>query len=352
MKTKIVYAPVCFLLSTSLYGQVRDTIIIYDHIAIYDTVVVYDTVLVYDTASIQDSDDVERTQVKPFFNKNESSPNSILALDTTTNEAYLMLYNKTDTATISINRIILSENNKHLDTMKKEILVLAVSALLAQSTLAQQTDATITTSKSLYTIQTVVFQKKDSQKTYEVTLPAENGIQMKDRKAKMEWIVGTWQHVPSIITNINDSIVTVKFQKRMDLKAIREFNKKRKEIRKDRTLSTVEKEDRYFELAYTESVSVPIDSIESIRFSKFNGKNKKFYNSTFKIGFNEYLKRTNVVSTISIAPLYIELILIASTSLSFPAVAVVGLGACSASFLINSFVLTKKINFKKWELKQ
>ncbi len=132
MKNKVFYFILLFLLSAKIQGQVTDTIFVYDKITVYDTVKIYDTIKVLDK-NLTNSGGFEN-----YFKKNKTAQSAVLAIDTATSKAALILYNGNDTAAISINSIILSEPNKNLETMKKEILTLAAASLLAQAALAQE----------------------------------------------------------------------------------------------------------------------------------------------------------------------------------------------------------------------
>ncbi len=265
-----------------------------------DTIFVYDTIKVYDHIKVEDSN------IKDLQNKNNSIQNAVLAIDTATNKAQLVLYNKKDTATISINSILLSENLNNSDTMKKQILTLAAAALLAQTSFAQQkTDTTDVLTASVvvppvskahaYSIQTVVFQnKKDPQKIDTITLPTLCGIRFYHYKDWKKFFPAdsNARHIllkqanqqPIIITHIDDSLITLKYQKILTFKTGREYKQKCKKIREDETLSNIEKENAYFKLTYTDSVKVPIRLVKSIFVSKFNNK----------LGFNESIKHQNL----------------------------------------------------------
>ncbi len=126
------------MLSSKIHAQATDTIFVYDKITVYDTVKIYDTIKVLDK-NLNNHEGFEN-----YFKKNNTAQNAVLAIDTATSKAAVILFNGNDTAAISINSIILSENLKNLETMKKEILTLAASALLTQLTFAQETGNTIT----------------------------------------------------------------------------------------------------------------------------------------------------------------------------------------------------------------
>ncbi|MGB3946737.1 MAG: hypothetical protein WBM13_02025 [Bacteroidia bacterium] len=103
-------------------------------IIVYDTITVYDTIFVYDTIKTEN-----KVQNENIFKNNFETEKAYLAIDTNDFTANLLVLNKNDTATISINSIILSENSKNSDTMKKELLTLLVSASLTQAVKSQQT---------------------------------------------------------------------------------------------------------------------------------------------------------------------------------------------------------------------
>jgi hypothetical protein len=136
LKNKIAYIIiVLFLQSFTILGQGKNKTVVYDHIIKYDTITVYDTVIVYDTIrAIENRLDL---QYEKIFSKSNDVQNALIVIDTATLTAELILFNKKDTATISLNGIILSENNKNLGTMKKEILILAASAMLGKASYAQ-----------------------------------------------------------------------------------------------------------------------------------------------------------------------------------------------------------------------
>jgi hypothetical protein len=125
MKNRICF---CFFIVIAFfaYGQSSKTIIV------YDTITVYDTVFVYDTIKVEN-----KVQSENNFKNNFTAEKAYLAIDTNNFSATLLLINKKDTATISINSIILSETNKNLDAMKKSLLTLLVSAALTQAASAQ-----------------------------------------------------------------------------------------------------------------------------------------------------------------------------------------------------------------------
>jgi hypothetical protein len=129
-----------------MYGQVTDTIFVYDDI------IVYDTIKVYDTINVEDKNVTNSEGAENYFKKYNTIENAVLAIDTATLKAELLLFNKNDTATISINSIILSEPNKNLETMKKQILTLATAALVAQAAYAKQNTADSLFSKKKYAV--------------------------------------------------------------------------------------------------------------------------------------------------------------------------------------------------------
>ena len=109
-----------------------------DTLFVYETIVVYDTIKVYDTLKVEYKKELNSNASETFFKNNNSAQNAVLVIDTANQKAQLVLFNKNDTATISISNIILSETNKNLETMKKEILTFATAAIVAQAAFAQK----------------------------------------------------------------------------------------------------------------------------------------------------------------------------------------------------------------------
>lgn len=126
--------PLIFLLLASFlsicsnsYGQKQKSTTIYDHITIYDTITVYDTIVIYDTV-VEENITNKNLEGEIFSQKTENLQNTVLAIDTTTHQAQLFIFNEKDTATILINRILFNENHKNDSVMKKGLLgLLAVS---------------------------------------------------------------------------------------------------------------------------------------------------------------------------------------------------------------------------------
>lgn len=114
------------------YAQKAKPKVVYETIIVYDTITVYDTIFVYDTIKTEN-----KVQSENNFKNNFTAEKAYLAIDTNNFSAAVLLINKKDTATLSINSIILSETNKNLDTMKKSLLTLLVSAALTQAASAQ-----------------------------------------------------------------------------------------------------------------------------------------------------------------------------------------------------------------------
>jgi hypothetical protein len=136
MKNSHIVSILLFLLSFNVFGQLSDTVIIYDHITVYDTIRVYDTVTVYEVAQEKAGDDFSGSSEK---NKNSRMPlDAVLVTDPATNEHQLKFFFQTDTATLSSNSILLSRNTKNSEAMKKEILTVLVSAMLSQANIAQE----------------------------------------------------------------------------------------------------------------------------------------------------------------------------------------------------------------------
>jgi len=125
------------LLCVKTHGQVSDTVFVYDTVVVPEIKIVYDTVKIAAATNVEKENLTETKRSESFFKKNNTSQNAVLAIDTATAKAELILFSKNDTATILINSILLSENLNNSDTMKKKILTLAASAMLAQASLAQ-----------------------------------------------------------------------------------------------------------------------------------------------------------------------------------------------------------------------
>ncbi len=128
MSNKIIYIILLIIASVKLQAQVTDTIFVYDSVKVYDTI------------KVMDSNSLNFERVKENFEKNKSLQKAVLVVDTTNQNAQLVLFNKKDTATLFINRILLSENLNNSDTMKKNILTLAALAMLTQASSAQSTE--------------------------------------------------------------------------------------------------------------------------------------------------------------------------------------------------------------------
>ena len=141
MKNRTFYIFILLILSAKMNAQVFDTVFE------YDKVIVYDTIKVYDTVKVEDKILKKLQGFENNFENNFNAESAVLAIDTASKKAELVLFNKNDTATISINSIILSEPNKNLEKMKKEILLLAAAAMLNQSGFAQEGKTTTATSE-------------------------------------------------------------------------------------------------------------------------------------------------------------------------------------------------------------
>ena len=100
------------LITGSAFSQVPDTVVVYEYVHVTDTVW------------------VEREVFD--FKKLESISNATLLLDTTAMNANLLIFSSGKTATIPINRILLTENNQKLKSMKK--ITLFGLAFLAMNT--------------------------------------------------------------------------------------------------------------------------------------------------------------------------------------------------------------------------
>jgi len=133
MKSRIIFFLIFMVISFCGYAQKAKPKVVYETIIVYDTITVYDTVFVYDTIKTEN-----KVLSENNFKNNFTAEKAYLAIDTSNFSAAVLLINKKDTATLSINSIILSETNKNLDTMKKSLLTLLVSAALTQAANAQE----------------------------------------------------------------------------------------------------------------------------------------------------------------------------------------------------------------------
>jgi len=175
MKNKIFLIYILFLLLSKSYSQTSKSKVIY----VYDTITVYDTVYVYDTI-----------KEELLSDKITSIEKALLEIDTTNLKSQLTLFNKADTATILIDSILLSNNLNKKDTMKKNILSLAATTMLAQTVIAQNNTSidsiytkNLTDSAIISLISTsypkqrdiAIFQKNDDpENLFEVILPVVN----------------------------------------------------------------------------------------------------------------------------------------------------------------------------------
>ncbi len=91
------------LLTGSAFSQVPDTVVVYEYVHVTDTVWIEPTV-------VRDTTILDR--LKPMMD-------ATLIIDSVTSDAKLLIYSEEKTATIPINRIILTENNQKLKSMKK-----------------------------------------------------------------------------------------------------------------------------------------------------------------------------------------------------------------------------------------
>jgi len=351
-----------FVLILFLHAAKTKAQTVSDTIFVYDTVIVKEIKTVYDTIKVPKGNLAETKQAENFLKKNDTAQRAVLAIDTATSKAQLVLLKKNDTATISINSILLSENLNNSDTMKKKILALAAAALIAQPNFAQQKDTLQKPKERAYTIETIVFRnKKIPQKIYRVTLPTMTGIRFNKGvnwktffpadSGHSHWALRLGPINPGIITDMDDSLITIKYQQRLNLKQVREYNMEIKKIIKDKTLSDLEKEDEYFKLTYTESVTIPLASVKSISFSRFNSPNKKFRYTLFNRGFNEYIKQSVTGSYLYAISSFTPVIYMIMTGPAFSLPPVLALFGAGVVLDFSAYaIMSKKIILKQWEI--
>jgi hypothetical protein len=139
MLYKLKYLIVLLLLtSIPLYitGQGSQSFGQIDTIIVYETITVYDTIFLYDTIKISDFNQMVIIEPRGF-------DLTLLQLDTINLMANLLIISKNQSATIPINSIILNENLKKQESMKK-LSFLGVVAFAFQSMVIGQTDFGIT----------------------------------------------------------------------------------------------------------------------------------------------------------------------------------------------------------------
>lgn len=344
MKNKISVLFFLFIVINT-YGQLPSKgnkpkpVIIYDTISVYDTLVVYDTVKVYDKTVSENTNVVE---------------NALLTIDTASKKTSLSLFFENDTATIPINSIMLSENTKNVDTMKKEILTLVAAALLTQASVSQTiTDSTTTVNTTENTTiaqnsqsaEKAVFKKKNSDKTYEVFLPSAHYINFKTTKMRKQYLprrIYVFSHRPKdMIINVDSAFVTVLCSPKMKRVERKTYAKKMKALQKNDTLSLKEKQDKYSELNIKDSVYIPIEAIKNIRFLKRFDRSKK---STI-IGYTSL-----GIGFLTINYFVLESILDGLIILPYP----VTIAIVPAMYLLERQIFyclsTKKIDLNKWEI--
>lgn len=202
-----------------------------------------------------------------------------------------------------------------------------------------------------YQIEEVVFQKKNSKKTYTIHLPTVEEIIFKNKRWGKTVVPkpSLWKHIAPIITHLNDSLVTVKFHKRMNREEAKEFNLVLQELKRSKAFTRQEKEYKYFMLAYPDSAIIPIDSIKKFRFSRFNSRKKHFY-SDIRAGFNEQRNPELVKSIFSASTILVGVYILASVSaahfpIAFAVVATKVIIWDMAGYLVS----TKGINLKRWK---
>lgn len=83
-----------------------------DKLIVYETVIVYDTIFIYDTVKISDHAKLNKIKSKQLIL-------NVLQYDTANQRANLLIISPNQTATIPINSIILNENIKKYESMKK-----------------------------------------------------------------------------------------------------------------------------------------------------------------------------------------------------------------------------------------
>jgi hypothetical protein len=112
-----------FVYSQKSSSKNQDTIFVYETVTIFDTVHVYDTVKVFENKKLEV---IGTKELK------------LLQLDTANKRANLLIISQNQTATIPINGIILNENIKNFESMKKlsffgVVLFAFQSMIMAQS---------------------------------------------------------------------------------------------------------------------------------------------------------------------------------------------------------------------------
>jgi hypothetical protein len=122
LRNNILLMAILLLPATSLHAQSADTVVVYEYVYVNDTIWIEPK---------PDRDTVVQQQLQPI-------EDATLLINTDSRKADLMIFSSKRNATIPINRIILSENNKKQTGMKKLTLLgftfLAMnSSLFAQS---------------------------------------------------------------------------------------------------------------------------------------------------------------------------------------------------------------------------
>lgn len=98
--------------SIGLKAQIPDTVYVYDTLVVYDTIVIHDTLRLRDEV-VKDSLELE------YLMHQIEVKQAIIQIDTATSRANLLVPFGYKSATIPINGIILTENTKKLESMKK-----------------------------------------------------------------------------------------------------------------------------------------------------------------------------------------------------------------------------------------
>lgn len=202
-----------------------------------------------------------------------------------------------------------------------------------------------------FTLENVEFKRLNTNRTYSITLPTVCEIKFKNKKSGKIIVPkpSYWKHVAPIITHMTDSLLTVKYHKPMTRQEAKEFNEIVQELKRSKALTREEKEFKYFMMAYPDSVIIPLDSLRSMRFSRFNSVKKKFY-SDFRAGFNEQRNPEMAQATFRFITLSVGIYVLATVSAeSFP----IAFTAVAAKVLIwdlaGHLVSTKNIRLNHWK---
>lgn len=120
-KRFIFFTLLAMLVSNSVFPQSKDTIVIYEYVHITDTVW------------------IESSPKRDTFSIDRMSPieNATLIIDTVNKSAEMVIISAGKSATISINNIILTDNNLNLNSMKKTTFLGMTFLALSTSLFAQ-----------------------------------------------------------------------------------------------------------------------------------------------------------------------------------------------------------------------